>query len=189
MIFSPTTTTAPTTTTTSTTATTTTTKSLSTTTTITVDDIFTMIDFLVPEMSGKLANYGCIGKNNFDVYSNNAGKPIDSIDRALAIRKQCIKCADSVYDRYDFNTLNEKCKDGLDTDLRTFCECDLEFVQKLKLLKIEFDPENIDSQCYLPQSYKSGNGRCCKSHESSFKWYNKEKFECCEGKVVPIGQC
>ena len=152
-------------------------------------DIFRLIDHMIPEMNGKLENYGCAGKGHFETTSKNVGKPIDSIDKALSLRKQCIRCSNATYAVYRFDTQKSSCENHLESNLRSFCECDLEFVEKILEIKSEFVQENINATCKGSFSNDKPQTACCKKNNGSFKKFNKSKFDCCEGRIVNLGQC
>ena len=152
-------------------------------------DIFRLIDHMIPEMNRKLENYGCAGKGHLDTTIKNVGKPIDSIDKALSLRKQCIICSNATYAPYRFNTQKLSCENHLESILRSFCECDLEFVEKILDIQSEFIQENINATCEGSFSNHKPQTACCKKNNGSFKKFNKTKFDCCEGRIVNLGLC
>ena len=77
-------------------------------------------------------------------------------------------------------------ENNLGTAERSFCECDLEFVNSADGLEIE--NKNYDtSKCVTASG--SGNGACCNSGTGLYNFYNTQRSECCNGLIVKRGEC
>ena len=74
--------------------------------------MFSLIDHVVPSMSGQLKGYGCAGVGNMDATLKTVGRPVDATDKALNIRKHCIICASKEfgdYTIYNYDKINNAC--------------------------------------------------------------------------------
>ena len=58
-------------------------------------------------------NYGCAGRGNMDADEKTMGRPVDDVDKALNIRKHCIRCASEKfgvpYSSYQFDVTQLAC--------------------------------------------------------------------------------
>jgi hypothetical protein len=79
-----------------------------------VDDIFTMINHIVPEFNGQFENYGCAGVNNMDADAKTKGTPRDEVDVAINKWKKCVKCVQLAflvtYQSYDYQKDSNFCR-------------------------------------------------------------------------------
>ena len=74
---------------------------------------------------------------------------------------------------------------------RAFCECDKEFVDRVKDLEIKHKNYDTD-QC---ESHSPANaehaesGECCEKLSGLFVRFNPTKATCCAGAIKAIGAC
>jgi len=153
-------------------------------------DIHDMLDAMDPS-GPRFANYGCNGSGNMDHAAANQGAPLDTIDRALLARKNCVRCVEdeqsSAYEKYSFDSQSNTCQDAAGTPKRRFCECDKEFTS---VDKGSYDSSMVNSTKYcVKPGNGSGNPICCVDNEK-FAKLNGDRYQCCTGGGhAEIGSC
>ena len=79
-------------------------------------------------------------------------------------------------------------EDGRRTGARAFCECDLQFVNSVRALIPTFT--DYDTSLCVLQSPGDATPACClQKSKGLYTWFNKKRFECCDGNVVSVGSC
>ena len=73
------------------------------------------------------------------------------------------------------------------------CECDRAFGEAIRESNFDQSMANKkadkNGMCRKPQNHTAGPGRCCKSKNDLFAWFNSNTHLCCDGNVAKIGLC
>jgi len=157
-------------------------------------DIHDMMDALDPN-GPRYNDYGCTGTGNMDHNLSNHGVPVGPSDRQLNDRKRCLRCAESEtneqYEKYSFDKDSHTCLDNKGSAKRAFCECDKYFAVEAAFNSLyDSNLANLDTSinCFNRQNAVTDN-QCCLSKNNIYVRYNALKLECCDGRVVSIGDC
>jgi|ERR1712130_283501 len=170
-----------------------------------------MIQHYIPNLEHLLRDYGCTGVGFMDSKLKSIGRPIDLIDEALLSRKQCIQCAieryRQQYSGYLYVHANRECGDLMWTARRSFCECDIAFIEAIRFqyhnaggvvgayneTELISDAahygHNFDKRYCKKMRQRDVVGKCCEAGPGLFVFYNHRQDQCCWGNVVPKGSC
>lgn len=164
-------------------------------------DVHSLLDLIAPEFAYRATNnYGCAGRGSLNPFINNAGIPVDDIDRAISLWKKCIRCAmDDLTDgssndipKYKFDEEGLQCVNEMGTIERSVCECDFQLSNRL----VEHERPDPQYQQYASALCRTTHFRetpegpaCCASSEGWYSFYYTS-LNCCEdGRIREIGTC